>query len=87
MRRIVLKVQPSSKSARFEVHDTGPGLDPGVEPNLFDPFVRGNVGGVSGIGLGLATVKRMAEAYGGAVGVHTVKGERSVFWFDFSESS
>lgn len=60
----------------------GPGLTAGEARRVFDPFVRANVPGVSGIGLGLATVSRIAKAHGGRAGVESVKGKGSVFWFE-----
>jgi signal transduction histidine kinase len=80
VRRVELKVSVNSDSACFEVHDTGPGVEPGMESRVFQPFVRGRITQVGGIGLGLATVKRMAEAHGGAVGVRPASGGGSVFW-------
>jgi signal transduction histidine kinase len=67
---------------RFEVRDTGPGLDPGTEGQVFRPFVRRAGAEVQGIGLGLATVKRTVEAYGGDVGVRSTKGVGSTFWVE-----
>jgi two-component system OmpR family sensor kinase len=51
----------------FEVEDDGPGFSPGEEDQVFLPFYRGKNGKESGasVGLGLALVKRIAEAHGG----------------------
>jgi signal transduction histidine kinase len=82
VRHVVLKIRIRSRVARFEVHDTGPGLTAAEARRVFDPFVRANVPGVSGIGLGLATVLRIAKAHDGRAGVDSVKGKGSVFWFE-----
>jgi signal transduction histidine kinase len=82
IRRITLKVCAGPRLARFEVHDTGPGLTAAEARHIFEPFVRGNVDGIAGLGLGLATVSRLAAAYGGTTGVESTKGEGSVFWFE-----
>jgi signal transduction histidine kinase len=68
-------------TARIEVEDTGPGLPPDAEHRVFEPFQRLNTS-KPGIGLGLATVKKIVEAYGGRVGVHASLGKGSTFWFE-----
>jgi signal transduction histidine kinase len=86
VRRVEIKVSAGASDARFEVRDTGPGIDPGMERRIFQPLVRGPVTSEGGIGLGLATVKRIAEAHGGEVGVQSAKGSGSVFWFQLPRS-
>jgi two-component system, OmpR family, sensor kinase len=53
----------------FCVEDRGPGLPPGEEARVFEPFYRGSAGGerreTGSLGLGLALVRRIARAHGG----------------------
>jgi signal transduction histidine kinase len=86
LRRIAVRVSARDGCVRVEVEDTGPGLPPGLGLSCFEPYVRGDTSGKPGIGLGLATVKRIAEAHGGAVGVHSWPGQGCCFWFQLPVS-
>jgi signal transduction histidine kinase len=80
-RRIDLRVVARLDVVRIEVQDTGPGIAPAMVETIFDPHVRGRgLQKEPGIGLGLATVKRIAEAHGGAVGVQSRLDAGSLFW-------
>jgi len=81
-RRITVRVRDVGQLARVEVADTGPGIPRELLPTLFEPYVRGATGGKPGIGLGLATVKRIAQTHGGRAGVESTPGEGSCFWFE-----
>jgi signal transduction histidine kinase len=73
---------------RFEVQDTGPGIDTDTERDIFLPHVRGsNASEANGIGLGLATVKRLVEAHGGRVGFHSKLGHGTTFWVELHAAS
>ncbi len=50
----------------FEVHDRGPGLPQGGETGVFEAFAKGSDTRGEGLGLGLALVKRIAEAHKGS---------------------
>jgi signal transduction histidine kinase len=82
VRRIVVRASPAGAAVRLEVEDTGPGIPPEIQSTLFDPFVRGPHEQASGTGLGLATVKRLADSHGGAVGVSSRPGAGSRFWVE-----
>jgi K+-sensing histidine kinase KdpD len=62
-----------------EVSDDGPGVDPELVPNLFDPFVRGSID-KEGSGLGLTIASRLVEASGGTM-AYEPKGSGATFVF------
>jgi two-component system phosphate regulon sensor histidine kinase PhoR len=71
-------------SARIEVVDTGPGIEPRHQPRLFERFYRvdgGRSRDMGGTGLGLSIVKHLVEAMNGTVGVESSPGRGSLFWF------
>ncbi|MHB1844178.1 MAG: sensor histidine kinase, partial [Deltaproteobacteria bacterium] len=72
-REIQLRIAERGRVVRFEIHDSGPGMPDGFERYAFDPYTRGRnatqPGADPGLGLGLATVRRLVEAHGGAVGL------------------
>jgi signal transduction histidine kinase len=81
-RRVVVGVDDDGTMVRTEVTDTGPGIPDSQIPSLFDPYFRGNdTAGREGLGLGLTTVRKLAEGHGGAVGVWSKEGSGSKFWF------
>ncbi|WP_294142635.1 response regulator [uncultured Sanguibacteroides sp.] len=64
----------------FYVQDTGIGIDQEHVHSIFDRFVKLNTF-VHGTGLGLAICKSIVEQMGGTIGVDSVKGAGSRFWF------
>jgi signal transduction histidine kinase len=81
VRRVTVTVD-ARKRVRFEVQDTGPGIALSAQASIFEPYVRLPHRREPGVGLGLATVKRLVEAHGGAVGVHSASTGGSLFWFE-----
>lgn len=82
VRRITVRARMQGDRMHVEVEDTGPGVPIGMERAVFEPYRR--VPGVTqpGLGLGLATVKRIVGAHGGDVGVRRAPKGGSVFWFE-----
>jgi signal transduction histidine kinase len=81
----VCALESGHSSIRVEVSDAGPGLPPGSEGSIFEPYVRGTVGDerdLGGLGLGLATVRRLVESHGGSVGVVSRSRQGCRFWFE-----
>jgi CheY-like chemotaxis protein len=69
---------------RVSIQDTGSGLRPDQQAQLFQAFNRlgQEAGGVEGTGIGLVVAKQLVELMGGSIGVHSTVGVGSVFWFE-----
>ena len=69
---------------RFEVRDTGPGIPPEQQGQLFVPFSRlgAERSAVEGTGVGLALSKQLVELMGGTIGVESTPGHGSAFWVE-----
>jgi signal transduction histidine kinase len=82
VRKVIVRAERAGAVARLEVEDTGPGIPAERQLTIFEPFIRGPHEEAGGIGLGLATVKRLVEAHGGSVTVRSQVGAGSVFRVD-----
>lgn len=81
-RRVTVRARRAGELVRIEVEDTGPGIPAASLRTIFEPYVRGKDQRQPGIGLGLATAKKLSEAYRGRIGVVSEVGKGSTFWFE-----
>ena len=80
--QVVVSCRSEGEAVRFDVSDRGAGIPTDSQHDLFDRFTSTNrgPGGVSGLGIGLSIVRRVADLHGGTVGVASRPGEGSTFW-------
>ena len=80
--RITVSCGIAGESVTIAVADTGPGIPPGKQAEIFEPFVqlgRSLTSTQEGAGLGLSISRDLSRAMNGDVTVESVGGEGSTF--------
>ncbi len=77
-----ITMHDSGREVAVTIADRGVGIAPADQPRIFDPFYRSQAvvdAQIQGAGLGLSLVKRIVEAHGGRISVHSALREGSAF--------
>jgi signal transduction histidine kinase/CheY-like chemotaxis protein len=79
---VALRIEVAGERLRLSVQDTGIGIAPDAQANLFDDFTQADATisrRFGGTGLGLAICRRLVIAMGGTIGVDSSPGQGSLF--------
>lgn len=84
LKAMVTRLSNDDLHLRFEVQDTGIGINQEQQKHLFQPFKQADAQTsrkYGGTGLGLVISQRLAKLMGGDAGVESEQGKGSTFWF------
>lgn len=79
---ITVTAEQNATEASISVRDSGPGIPPDDQLRLFEPFHRAKraaESNIPGVGLGLFVSRRIVEAHGGMLVVHSAEGQGATF--------
>jgi two-component system, LuxR family, sensor kinase FixL len=78
-RELIVSTKPvADNMIAVSVADTGPGIDPKIAPQLFQPFVTTKR---QGMGIGLSISRTIIESHGGKISMEPNPGGGSIFRF------
>ena len=84
---IFIAIETQAGEVRLVIRDTGQGIEPSIRDKIFEKFFRSDsarIAATPGAGLGLAKVKRIADAHGCTIAVDSSPDHGSTFTFTFT---
>jgi two-component system sensor histidine kinase/response regulator len=85
VRLSLLEENAAQARFRFEVQDSGIGIEQQAQERVFSAFIqadRSTTRQYGGSGLGLAIARRLVETMGGEIGLHSELGRGTLFWLE-----
>ena len=84
---LTISITPvAAQRLRLSIADTGIGIKPERQAELFEPFNRlgAESSGIEGTGIGLAIARQLIEMMGGSIGVESQPGVGTQFWIELA---
>lgn len=81
---INIEIDSTNSTTKISITDQGPGIPATQKDLIFERYHQtgtAETAKAEGTGLGLAICKAIVEAHGGTIGVTSVEGKGSTFWF------
>lgn len=78
---VILHVQQRARQVEFSLSDSGPGINPGELPHIFERFWQIENHARRGLGLGLYICKKIVEGHGGTIAAESELGKGTTLRF------
>jgi PAS domain S-box-containing protein len=78
---ITITIDESNGNAIITIHDTGTGIDPKIQDEIFNPFFTTKTGAhnIVGTGMGLSISKNIIEQHNGKIWFHSIPDKETEF--------
>jgi PAS domain S-box-containing protein len=81
--KIVVSIEEFDREVKISVKDNGPGIPEAKVPHIFEKYYRADHSDrqTTGLGLGLYICAEIIRKHGGEIGLESILGSGTVFWF------